>query len=209
MEESRLAECIEAFLEQDPFVMEQHQKDKIYSELMPRLHRHHLSKCGEYRNICQHFGHLSDETEMDVQDFEQFMPLPVSLFKKYLLSSVEEDAVYKILASSGTTGSIPSRVPLDRQTAEFQQTALAKIMTSFLGSKRMPMLIIDHEQILKGKAQYSARAAGILGFSIYGSRKCFALDDNMKLDVEKVQAFLERHLGKQILVFGFTYLIWQ
>ena len=164
MEESRLAECIEAFLEQDPFVMEQHQKDKIYSELMPRLHRYHLSKCGEYRNICQHFGHLSDETEMDVQDFEQFMPLPVSLFKKYLLSSVEEDAVYKILASSGTTGSIPSRVPLDRQTAEFQQTALAKIMTSFLGSKRMPMLIIDHEQILKGKAQYSARAAGILGF---------------------------------------------
>ena len=114
--------------------MEQHQKDKIYSELMPRLHRHHLSKCGEYRNICQHFGHLSDETEMDVQDFEQFMPLPVSLFKKYLLSSVEEDAVYKILASSGTTGSIPIKggAWIVRQ-AEFQQTALAKIMTSFLG----------------------------------------------------------------------------
>ena len=65
--------------------MEQQQKDKIYSKLMPRLHRYHLSKFGEYRTICQHFGHLSDETEMYVQDFKQFKLLQVSLVKTYLL----------------------------------------------------------------------------------------------------------------------------
>ena len=71
------------------------------------------------------------------------------------------------------------------------------------------MLIIDSEQIMKNHSQYSARAAGILGFSIYGSRKCFALDEDLKLDVEKVRAFLEKYQGKPILVFGFTYLVWQ
>ncbi len=69
------------------------------------------------------------------------------------------------------------------------------------------MLIIDHEQILKGSTVF--RTGRHSGFFNLWIRKCFALDDNMKLDVEKVQAFLERHQGKQILVFGFTYLIWQ
>lgn len=209
MEENELAESIENFLEQDPFSTEQNQKEQLYSALMPRVHKYHLAKCSAYRNIWCRFGHELDAAEIDVQNFKAFMPLPVSLFKKYLLSSIADDEIYKVLTSSGTTGSIPSRVPLDRQTAEFQQEALAKIMTSFLGNRRMPMLIIDHEQILKGKAQYSARAAGILGFSIYGSRKCFALDEKLNLDIEKVQTFLDKYQEKQILVFGFTYLVWQ
>ena len=49
---------------------------------------------------------------------------------------------------------------------------------------------------MKNHSQYSARAAGILGFSIYGSRKCFALDEDLKLDVEKVRALLEKYRGK-------------
>lgn len=200
---------IAALLDRDPYAVEQKEKEKIYLELMPQMHRHHLAKCQEYRNIWLHFGHGMDDEITDVQSFAQLTPLPVSLFKQHLLSSVAQDEIYKILTSSGTTGSIPSRVPLDQQTAEFQQIALAKIMKSFLGNGRMPMLIIDHEQILRGKSQYSARAAGILGFSIYGSRKCFALNEDMTLNIERVQDFLERYQGKRMLVFGFTYLVWQ
>ena len=209
MEEKQLVENIAAFLEQNPFKTDQEKKEKWYVDMMPQLHQHHLSKCSAYRNIWTHFNHPTKGRETDIQDAGQFRPLPVSLFKQHLLSSIAEDEIYKILASSGTTGSTPSRVPLDQQTAEFQQRALANIMTSFLGSRRRPMLIIDHPQILNEKAQYSARAAGILGFSMYGSGRCFALDDNLNIDINRVQAFLERHQGKQILVFGFTYLIWQ
>ena len=209
MEEKQLAANIAALLEENPFKIDQEKKEKWYADMIPQLHQHHLSKCSAYRNIWTHFNHSTKGRETDIQDAGQFRPLPVSLFKQHLLSSIAEDEIYKILASSGTTGSTPSRVPLDQQTAEFQQRALANIMTSFLGSRRRPMLIIDHPQILNEKAQYSARAAGILGFSMYGSGRCFALDDNLNIDINRVQAFLERHQGKQILVFGFTYLIWQ
>ena len=209
MRESRLEEAISKLLEEKPFDTNQKDKEAIYVELMPAVHQHHLSECEAYRHIWHHLGHTAEGKRTDIQNFWDFAPLPVGLFKKYLLSSIPQDEIYKILASSGTTGTSPSRVPLDRQTAEFQQKALTKIMTSFLGEKRMPMLIIDSEQIMKNHSQYSARAAGILGFSIYGSRKCFALDENLKLDVEKVRAFLEKYQGKPLLVFGFTYLVWQ
>ena len=209
MKESRLEEAITKLLEEKPFDTNQKDKEALYSSLMPAIHQHHLSECEAYCHIWHHLGHVEGRQKKDIQNFWNFAPLPVGLFKKYLLSSISQDEIYKILASSGTTGNSPSRVPLNRQTAEFQQKALTKIMASFLGEKRMPMLIIDSEQIMKNHSQYSARAAGILGFSIYGSRKCFALDEDLKLDVEKVRAFLEKYQGKPILVFGFTYLVWQ
>ena len=56
---------------------------------------------------------------------------------------------------------------------------------------------------------FSARGAGILGFSIFGSKKMYALDDKMRLDVEGLKAFLEKYGGQRILLFGFTFMIWQ
>ncbi|MBQ6663690.1 MAG: hypothetical protein IJM69_09150, partial [Firmicutes bacterium] len=51
--------------------------------------------------------------------------------------------------------------------------------------------------------------AGILGFSIFGAKKCYALNDDMELDVEAVRNFLDAHKGERILLFGFTFMIWQ
>ena len=56
---------------------------------------------------------------------------------------------------------------------------------------------------------FSARGAGILGFSIFGAKKIYALDDDMKLDVDALSEFLKRYKGKNILLFGFTFMIWQ
>ena len=56
---------------------------------------------------------------------------------------------------------------------------------------------------------FSARGAGILGFSIFGTKKIYALDDEMRLDVEGLREFLELHRGKTILLFGFTFMVWQ
>ena len=55
---------------------------------------------------------------------------------------------------------------------------------------------------------FSARGAGILGFSIFGRDLCYVLDEKLNIDVEKVNDFLMRHEGETILGFGFTYLIW-
>ena len=55
----------------------------------------------------------------------------------------------------------------------------------------------------------SARGAGILGFSIFGTRPCYALDEHMELDLDGVRAFLEEHQGETIFLFGFTFIIWK
>ncbi len=56
---------------------------------------------------------------------------------------------------------------------------------------------------------FSARGAGILGFSVFGRKKIYALNDDMELDVDGVREFLEEHKGESILLFGFTFMIWQ
>lgn len=209
MNRKEFEEVIAKLLESEPFSTEQDEKEQMYTELMYQVNQIHLVNCPEYRKIWEAFGCEMKESVRNLKDFRQFPPLPVSLFKKYLLSSIRQEEIYKILTSSGTTGTEPSKVPLDMETASIQQKALAKLILSFLGDRRMPMLIIDSEKVLKKGGPYTARAAGILGFSLYGSRKCFALDEDMTLNMERVQVFLEKYKGQRILVFGFTFLIWQ
>ena len=84
-----------------------------------------------------------------------------------------------------------------------------KIVSEFTGSGRMPMIILDCPSVVKNRQMFSARGAGILGFSIFGARRIYALDDEMKLDVEGLKSFLEKYQGQKVLLFGFTFMIWQ
>ncbi len=141
--------------------------------------------------------------------YETLPFLPVRLFKELSLYSVPKEEVVKTMTSSGTTGQSVSRIFLDRNTASNQQKALVKIVSDFTGSGRLPMIIIDCPSVVKNRQMFSARGAGILGFSIFGSKKFYALDDEMRLDIEGLKGFLEQHKGECILLFGFTFMIWQ
>jgi phenylacetate-coenzyme A ligase PaaK-like adenylate-forming protein len=131
------------------------------------------------------------------------------LFKDLTLKSIADSDIFKTMTSSGTTGQQVSRIYLDKGTASAQQKVLVKIVSDFIGTARLPMLIIDCPSVVKNRAMFSARGAGILGFSIFASDKVFALDDDMKLNIEAIADFLEKHAGKRILLFGFTFMIWQ
>ena len=48
-----------------------------------------------------------------------------------------------------------------------------------------------------------------MGFSTFGRNTVYALDENMQLDIEKIRQFLEKHDDETILMFGYTYMIWQ
>lgn len=70
------------------------------------------------------------------------------------------------------------------------------------------MIILDTSTVLKDRASFSARGAGILGFSIFAKDRIFALDENMSLDIDGLKSFLEKYQGEDILIFGFTFMIW-
>ena len=134
--------------------------------------------------------------------------LPVTVFKTHQLRSIAESDVFKVLTSSGTTGQVPSRIYLDRETAARQTKALATIMTSVLGAQRLPMVLIDTKSVFQNRQSFSARGAGLLGMATFGRDHFYALDENMALDEAGLAAFLEKYSGKPLLVFGFTFMVW-
>ena len=193
------------FLEKDPFGADREEKHALLSKRLCQLTRLHYTNCPEYRAMLDALGFSPDHD----LPYEELPFLPVSLFKRLELRSVPKEQLVRTMTSSGTSGQAVSRIFLDGETAQMQQQALARIVSSFAGAKRMPMIIIDCPSVLHDRKKLSARGAGILGFSIFGNRKVFALDDEMRLDLEGLQRFLKEHKGKKILLFGFTFIIWQ
>ena len=125
------------------------------------------------------------------------------------LLSVDKSKIIKTLMSSGTSGQSVSKIFLDKKNIQIQTKVLAKIMLSILGNKRLPMLIIDSDSVIKDRKMFSARGAGILGFSIFGTNLTYALDSQMNLNIEKINNFLQENSNKQIFIFGFTFMIWK
>lgn len=179
-----------------PYSLSQNEKDQKYIEWMHDLSVHHRENCHEYKKIC---GVLEEDS----------LSLPVRLFKEYELRSIKSNDVVKTMMSSGTTGQQVSRIFLDRDTSARQTKVLNKIVTDFIGKRRMPMLVIDSSSVLKDRDMFSARGAGILGFSMLGRDMAYALDENMRLNIPLVEEYLNKHAGEKILLFGFTFMIWQ
>lgn len=195
----------EEMLELEPYSLEKEKKQELLRRRLISLSRQHYKTCDAYKRIVDAFGiDLKQITSYDELPF-----LPVRLFKELELRSVPKEEIVKTMTSSGTSGQRVSRIYVDRKTAGYQQKTLVKLVSSFTGSARMPMLIIDCPSVVKNRAMFSARGAGILGFSIFGRDKLYALNDEMELDAEGVGAFLEKHKGEQIFLFGFTFMVWQ
>lgn len=192
-------------LQIEPYSMVKEEKKKILTERLVELTRHHRKNCLEYDKILRSISF--DENRID--SYEEIPFLPVRMFKELTLKSVLDDKIVKTMTSSGTTGQAVSKICLDKTTSSNQQKAMVKIVNEFTGSNRMPMIILDCPSVVKNRAMFSARGAGILGFSVFGAKKIYALDDDMNLDVEGLQAFLEKYQNQRILMFGFTFMVWQ
>ena len=144
-----------------------------------------------------------------VKRFEDIPFIPVRLFKEYELLSVDRSQVIKTMTSSGTTGQSVSKIFLDKDTSAYQTKVLTHLVASFIGKKRLPMLVIDSRSVIKDRNLFSARGAGILGFSMLGYDVTYALDEQMQLDIPLIEAFIEKHKDEQIFLFGFTFMIWE
>lgn len=182
------------------------QADKSASLLqaMCELTEHHRTHCPPYAAI------LAAQGEHTPGQLSDLPFLPVRLFKQHLLESIPPEDRFKVLTSSGTTGQAVSRIALDRPTSAYQTKAMVRIMQSFLGKDRLPMLVIDHPGVIRDRHNFSARGAGILGMSNFGRRPQYALhDDTMALDLDGLKAFLQATGDEPVLLFGFTFMVWQ
>jgi hypothetical protein len=186
-----------------PYSLDKEKKEKLLTKRLTELTEYHRTHCKEYRDI------LDSISYENASSYKNLPYLPVRLFKERPLKSISDEEIVKTMTSSGTSGQSVSKIYLDKATSANQQKALVKIVSDFTGSGRMPMIIIDSPSVVKDRKMFSARGAGILGFSIFGAKKIYALKDEMQLDVEGLREFLEMYKGQKILLFGFTFMIWQ
>lgn len=195
----------EEMLELSPYSLAKEEKEKLFTKRLVELTELHRGKCPEYSKILDSIDYNKEK----VSSYKNLPFLPVRLFKELSLKSVSQDEIIKTMTSSGTSGQKTSKIYLDKVTASNQQKSMVKIVSNFTGSSRMPMIIIDCPSVVKNRQMFSARGAGILGFSLFGTKKIYALDDDMKLDVDGIREFLDKFNGQRILLFGFTFMVWQ
>jgi hypothetical protein len=188
-----------------PYSLNKANKQALLSETLSNLTGFHYRECPSYRRILE----AMQFDAAKVGTYYDLPFVPVRLFKDYELVSVDRAEIIKTMTSSGTSGQKVSKIFLDKATASEQTRALSRIVTSYVGPKRLPMLILDSPAVLKNPAMLSARGAGILGFSLFSYDRIYAFDENMNLDCEVISAFLQKHQGEEILVFGFTFIIWR
>ena len=195
---------IDQFFAHDCYALSREDKTKLLHDELGELTHFHRRNCPEYAAV------LNSYAPFGLPGGDTAPLIPVSLFKEFDLVSVPPDKVFKTMTSSGTTGQRPSSIFLDAETAQLQTKALSRIMMSFLGPKRLPMLIIDCPGTIRNRRTFSARAAGILGMMTFGRDHHFALkDEDMSVDWEQINAFAQKYQQQPVLAFGFTFMVWR
>jgi len=214
---------LEGLFKLAPYCLEQVKKEEIITPILKELTNLHYHNCKEYQKIVDTVFNLNDGCDFNQQnngearvgEFANIKSLsdvpyiPVRLFKLFELLSVPKEEVCKILTSSGTSSQVKSKIFLDKVNLLNQTKTLNHIIASFLGSSRLPMVIFDTSMIRKDRTMFSARGGGVIGFSLFGRKPIYALDENMELDIEALEAFFREHQDERVLFFGYTFMIWQ
>lgn len=201
----RSENILKALESEMPFSLSREKKEALLLNILTRLDQHHRDRCGFYDAIVS-----SGEFSKYAGSLEQLPYIPVRIFKHLEMLSVSRENVFKTLLSSGTSGTKPSRIFLDRENAANQTKVLGATIAHLLGRERIPLLIIDNEDVLKNRETFNARTAATLGFSLHGKNIQYALDSKMQLNIDTIVSFINKHAeAKKIAVFGFTHIVWQ
>lgn len=212
--EMEYPEHIEKILELPAYGLSRDEKSALYARLLFECTMYHSAHCPEYRQFLRVIG-FTPADHPQIRRKQEIPFLPVSVFKELDLKSIPEEKIFKEVTSSGTSGQRPSRIFLDARTSAVQQRVLARIVAEDIGEQRIPCLLLDTKSVLHERERFSARAAGILGFSMFASNTCCALNENMQLNLKEIQAFIEKNRRRKaekktvFLLYGFTYIVWQ
>ena len=194
---------IEEYFRKQPFELLYQEKYNLLNELFFDLIKYHRKNCKFYDDFLLAYNFNSDLNF----DYKKLPSLPVEVFKNLNVLSVENEKIIAKLTSSGTSGRNVAEIYIDRKTALRQSIVLNKIITNFIGKYKRPMIVVDTEKYGKKSSTLTARTAGIIGFSQLSSDTIFVLDKNYKLNSDRLFSFLDKHRDEEILIFGFTFLI--
>jgi len=194
---------INQFFHHNPYNLNVNKKFFLFTSEINRLTKFHRLKCAEYKKIIDFFG-FDKNKEYNLNELPF---LPVQIFKEIDLISTNKKNIIKVLRSSGTTSNNTSKIHLDKKNSLDQIKALKNIVQYHIGSKRLPMLVIDKKSSMVGQKNFDAKKAAFYGFSIFGKDFFYLIKENGKIDYEGLNLFLDNSKN-EFLIFGFTYFVY-
>lgn len=196
---------IDDFFACSTYGLDKSAKERLVTKELIELTEFHRRNCKEYANILKGMNYEPSKVEHP-EDIPFF---PVRLFKEMDLLSIPKDEIFKIMTSSGTTGQDVSKIFVDKETAMIQQKVMIRILSEYLGNQRLPIMVVDTPTVMKDRKQFTARGAAIIGLQIMSRGTTFILNEDMSINMDLLESFLEKNGGKKFLIFGFTFMVWQ
>ncbi len=192
------------FFAEKPFSWKKNKKHSIFVKCFNGLSNYHYKNCIKYKNIMDSL----DVFKKPKNKLDEFPYLPVNIFKYDEYITGPKKNIFKTLHSSGTSGNNFTKIFLSKENAALQAKVLTKIVSSFIGNQRLPMLAIDSLDNYKKNTMFSARSAAIRGFSIFAKNISFALKSDSSINIEAIKDFFEKNKNKKIIIFGFTFSVY-
>lgn len=200
---------IQALLSESPYAIDSEKRRQCLLSLFKSEITYACDRNPQYANYVKHWS-TDFRTAEGISDLPY---LPVGVFKANPpLSLVGSDEVKRTLTSSATTGQLPSRIVLDSATSRRMGKGALTIVRDFIGSARRPYLVIDTPENLAAQAQIGARGAAIQALRSFATETVCCLQPSIEgepvLDLERIVACAEQWNNQEVLVYGFTYVIW-
>ena len=196
---------LEDFHKHLPYSLSRIDKEKLLFKELFNLTEMHRKCCPVYANYLDAINYEQNNTKT----IEDIPFLPIRIFKEFDLKSIPNEEVFKVMLSSGTSGQKQSKIFLNKENAILQQKVLLRLLGDFVGTKRMPMIIIDAPKTIKNRKYFTTRGATIIGLEFMATKKFFALDDDMNINIGVVEDFIRNFAGERFIIFGFTFMVWQ
>lgn len=199
---------VESLIANQQYDIPQNEKEQY---LLPLL-REQVARSIERSDNMKRFYEAYDTSPDSIKTIASIAPLPVTMFKQFRLQTCSDDEIVRVLNSSATTTGIPSTVYIDKTTAMRQTKALVATLKSYIGKSRRPFLVMDTSSINDPAAStISARGAAIRGLSNFARKTYYVMDDidgALVLNLDRLQEFEEAFSDREVLAFGFTYIVW-
>jgi len=201
-------QIIKEIISADQFKIPQKEKEAKLIPIFKEQIKNQINNSENLKSFYNKFRVKIDE----IKSLEDIPPIPVNMFKKFDLITCKKEDIIRTLHSSSTTTGIPSKIYIDKTTAFRQTRSFISTIKNFIGKERRPLLIIDTEEVNKAKAAtITARGAAIRAIANFSNKRAYILDiknGDLEVNLKKLKDFCEKFKGQEILVYGFTYILW-
>ena len=201
---------IESLLSASPYAQPPEEKQAALLEVLQQELAYAAHQHAGYRNYLERWP-VNFTTATAVADLP-FLPVGV-LKADPPLVLVAPEAIKKVLTSSATTSQQPSRVAIDSPTARRMTKGVVSIVRDVIGPARRPYLVVDTSQLAAGAQTMGARGAAIQGLQPFAMESSYCLgltnDGSLELDRDVLAAFAGANHDREVLVYGFTYILWK